>query len=372
MASQLGTCLRRGGSRGVIVAMLVLNVLGCDSVDGQPATCPYVADQGAPRGNRTLSIALTPAGGDTDLGPAFRAGVAVGMQEPGDINLDWTTFEVQPGVFADPDGYLRFANGAFASSASVSLTLGIIQTTYLSVPSDLAGLAFDNPAVIARAISAVDYLFAALPDLNIGTLAVGNEVDIYLADDAAGWLAYTTLVEQVRAHVARTHPGTRVGVKATLDGLVRTHATELASINSHTDIVIATFYPLTENFAVLPLGSIRTAFADLVTVASGKPIQVAEVGVPSSTVLGSSDSQQAEFVREVFAAWDMYATEITSVCFVWLNDLSDDLVASLVKAYMIDDPSFAAFLGSLGLRHADGTEKPAFACLRDEASVRGW
>ena len=58
--------------------------------------------------------------------------------------------------------------------------------------------------------------------------------------------------------------------------------------------------------------------------------------------------------------------------FVWLHDLSDEEIAALTAYYGQTTPTFASFLGSLGLKTHDGRPKAALKRLEREAAARGW
>ena len=102
------------------------------------------------------------------------------------------------------------------------------------------------------------------------------------------------------------------------------------------------------------------------------PIEIREAGYPTSAQNNSSNDLQTQFVNNVFAAWDAHAGRIEYLCFTRLNDLTDAAVAADATYYQITDPRVLAYLQTLGMRTADGTEKPAFAALRQAAKARGW
>jgi len=51
------------------------------------------------------------------------------------------------------------------------------------MPADLAGTPFDDPAFIQRFKALLDYVLAQIPDLQLTSLAIGNEIDGYLGAD---------------------------------------------------------------------------------------------------------------------------------------------------------------------------------------------
>jgi hypothetical protein len=103
-----------------------------------------------------------------------------------------------------------------------------------------------------------------------------------------------------------------------------------------------------------------------------KPVYFLEFGYPSSPALGSSEEKQAEFVREMFRAWDAYAERIPMITFFAMSDLARAELDRWVGYYGITQGNFREYLGTLGLLRADGTRKKAFAAFKEEAAARGW
>ncbi len=104
----------------------------------------------------------------------------------------------------------------------------------------------------------------------------------------------------------------------------------------------------------------------------GKQLFFYQLGYPSSPVLGSSEEKQAQFIREVFKAWDAHASQIQMIDFTWLHDVPPESVKEFVEFYGLSDRNFQEFLATLGLRTYDGKDKKAFIVLQEEARARGW
>jgi hypothetical protein len=88
--------------------------------------------------------------------------------------------------------------------------------------------------------------------------------------------------------------------------------------------------------------------------------------------LGSSEARQAEFIAEIFAAWDRHADRIPMIDFTWLHDASPESVQDFEDFYGLSSDTFHEFLATLGLRTYDGRDKLAFLRLMEEAAARGW
>lgn len=103
-----------------------------------------------------------------------------------------------------------------------------------------------------------------------------------------------------------------------------------------------------------------------------KPVYMMEVGYPSSSICQSSEQKQAEFIQQVFYAWDNYQDRIKYINFLWLHDLSASQVIRFQQYYGLSEPKFGEFLRTLGLRtyESTGVDKKAFSILVSQAKLR--
>ncbi|MFQ6006286.1 MAG: hypothetical protein ACE5OQ_12365, partial [Woeseia sp.] len=94
-------------------------------------------------------------------------------------------------------------------------------------------------------------------------------------------------------------------------------------------------------------------------------------------VINSSDTLQADFIKAVFSAWDVYASRIDLIGFTWMHDETEADVAVIVAnpafgGLTNPPPDFVEFLRTLGLRTDAALDKPAWITLAGEAAARGW
>ena len=322
-----------------------------------------------PRGDRLLGIDVN-AAEDGDFFAAFSLAESAGLQVA-TLHLGWDDIESAPGVFGNE--FLDAANTFYPIvGASVSLTLTPIDTNTLRLPADLANLPFDDPRVVARFNALLDYVFSRIGDLELTSLAIGNEIDAIAAPGSAIYSQYETFFAQTSVHARSLRPGLTVGATSTLYGLIGAHAEALAGINAHSDWILATYYPLDSKFQVKPPSALDLEIGSLLDRYAGRPVALLEAGLPSGAGNGSSLDLQAEFVRQLFQVWDAHAEQIPLIAISWLHDISPEAVATFVEYYGLDDPAFAEYLGTLGVRTHGGNDKPAFRELRAQAAVRGW
>lgn len=247
----------------------------------------------------------------------------------------------------------------------VLLNLAIISMKDRVMPCDLAGLPFDDPAVIARYHAMLDRVLPYLGD-NIKYISLGNEVDSYFKQPGNGdeWAAYKALIEDARTYLRTIRPGTIVGVTTTFEGASVTFPTEVASLNEHMDVVILNYYPLDfTTFQPRPPSTVAADMATMVSIAGTRPLVLQEWGYPAATSLGSSDAAQAEFITNTFAAWASHgAAKIPFLSLFKRRDWTQafcDAMCPVSPAPPIC-VAFGAYLCSLGMLRNDGTTRPAY------------
>lgn len=344
-------------------ATLAVVAFSCACAHGAPV----------PKGSRVLGIQVNEAE-DRDYPKAFATAKSLGA-EAVSLSMNWDDIEVSPGMFAPTPNYLAMAN-AFYPAAKMKLDLFIrpLDTNGLHLPRDLRGKPIDDPLVIDRFMKCLNWVLSQVPDIELSYLGIGNEIDVGMGKDWAGYRRYAWFLEAIKTRLNAKRPKLNVGASATLDGLVGLAREELREINRHTDLVIVTYYPLEPGVGVKDPSTVHDDFRKLADSYAGKPIVFSEAGYPSSGDLKSSQRRQAEFVRELFKAWDAHAAQVRQVTFYQLTDTGPDAVAYFTRYYGLSGGPFKAFLGSLGLRTfaGSGRDKEAFGALREEAKARGW
>jgi hypothetical protein len=324
-----------------------------------------------PKGERLLSVDLTSAS-DDDFGKAFTLAREAGMQVTS-LSLAWDDLEPTPGQYGTDPNWPRIANDFYSQQGVViSLALTPIDTNNLRLPDDLKDKAFDDSEVIERFKRLLDYVFSQLPDLELTSLSIGNEIDGYLGTNKQRWQEYATFFRETSAYARSKRRGLIVGSKIGFGGLTSSARDLSAGIIQASDAVMLTYYPLNDDFSVKNPEVVHEDFAKLVELFPDKPIYMLEAGYPSSELLGSSETKQADFVREIFKAWDTQADHIKLLDFLWLHDIPPAVVEELGNYYGLHDEKFLAYLATLGLRTSEGQDKEAFEVLRLETQRRGW
>ncbi|MDN5200103.1 hypothetical protein QQ008_01990 [Fulvivirgaceae bacterium BMA10] len=327
------------------------------------------------KGDRTLSVDIT----ESEVGGynlALARGRELGIEDV-KLSFDWNLMETSQGF---DFSFIDIANTYYPDiNIPVSLILRPIDTNRATLPEDITSRPFDDPLVIQRFNALLDSIFNRTPDLTINSILIGNEIDAYLGTDADAWEAFETFFKATRDHTKSLFgESMKVGTIGQLYGLVGDQEVFFKSINQHSDFTAVTYYPLNDDFTVKDPLSIGEDFDNLVSKHGSRSIHFIECGYPSGTLNESSEAMQAEFVAQVFIAWDKHINQVEHITFSWLTDISEQTANEFVQQYGLSGSPFQSqfkeYLWTLGLRSHDGTgrDKPAFIQVRDEARKRGW
>lgn len=291
------------------------------------------------------------------------ASTGVNLAQSGDL---WRDLEPSPGTI---DGRrLRFQAGVYAALGLAQYyNLRVIDTNQRGVPSDLAGTAWDDPAMLARADAMVDSVLAVAAQYPLVAFAFGNEVNAYFAQPAhlAELPAFVTLLRHVVARVHAARPGLPVGCCTTAP--LRDPAAWIGdTLNAYTDVRAHTYYPFVpaSDFQHEPPSVVEPDLDALVNRAAS-PLFLQEVGYSSSPACGSSPAAQADFVRR-FRQWHarQSRTQVLGANYFLFTDWSAATLNSLFGYYQFTSPGFAGYLGGLGLRDSSGLAKPGWEAWR--------
>lgn len=262
----------------------------------------------------------------------------------------------------------------FEASKGLQTYLGIqvINTVPKAVPPDLVGVSWDDPLMKSRFHALLDAIKPLLTS-HVAYISIGNEVDVYLSAHPTEWTAYQSFYEDALVYIHQTMPGVRVGVTATYGGASGPAQANMTALNSTSDIWIFTYYPLGPGFVPNSPQSPLTDFPTMLTLAGTKQVVLQEVGYPSSSVISSSEANQAAFVTQSFQAWQDSGQRIAFLSFFTLHDLTPTICAQMNAYYQTPpDPAFQAYVCSLGLRHEDDTLKPAWSAFVSAAAAHGF
>jgi len=342
----------------LMASLAALSCLGCSFT---PAGSPV-----GTMPDRKLGFGVTEGGIGYEL--AFASAKNAGIQFI-ELPQQWDEIETAPGKYESE--FAAMANEVYpALDTAIVLSLNPVDTNTLRIPKHLQDTRWDSPERIDAYCKWVDWTLAQLPDATIQAIAVGNEVDGWFAGHPDELAGYTIFFAAVAEHIRNKHPNIQTGVKITFAGRTGELSPGFGKLESSADVCMLTYYPLDEAFQARPPSSIEADFARMIETAAGKPVHLLEAGYPSGSACGSSLKQQAAFVDAMFAAWDKHLEAVPVINFVWTCDLSGAEVNAMTKYYGVELPAFAEYLGRLGLRANDGTDKPAWTRLREHVAQR--
>jgi hypothetical protein len=326
--------------------------------------------------SRAVGMTLIPRGGpkftDRNVGAAITKAQQAGADAAQLFN-NWSELEPSPGSYqtANLSAPLQVLGGDFGWS--LMLTVGVINTVKRETPSDLTGVAWDDPVMIGRFEALFDQI-RPLFNSRLTYISIGNEVDVYFLNHPDEFPAYLTFYNDIVDYIHQQAPGLAVGVTTTFTNTMGPAQTMVSELTQNSDVIIFTYYPLQSDFDPEPPDVPLADFPAMVQFAGGRPVILQEVGYPSAHKLKSSPKLQAQFVANVFQAWNNVGAAIPFLIYFGMHDFSARFTKSLVEYYGVNDPTghFAAYLRSLGLRHVSGARKPGWkAFVRGVADVNG-
>ena len=279
------------------------------------------------------------------------------------FGADWANLEPSPGTFDFGGSLVQPLTDMLAQYpqfAGFGLIINVINGNNYLTPADLDDLPLDDPDVLERFDALIDALAAEPLSAKLGYILVGNEVDSMLAHPADA-AAFVTFYKHAVNRIHLKLPKVKVSVIVSSGGAVERTTKLFADVSALSDFVTYTYYPITGTatgtWVVRPTNEMKSDLDWLAALACDKPFALTEIGYPSSIDIGSSESQQADFVRKMFADLDTYRQQgrLDFVYYQSLYDLPPDTCD--LSAYTIPDPAVAdsicAFLRTLGLRSYD-------------------
>ena len=331
--------------------------------------------QGAPpepKGSRILAIQAN-LGKDGDFDRTFKESQRAGS-ETQVLPQDWKTLEVAPGVFDPEVNVLAIANSYYpARKTPIHLSIRPVHTSQKVVPADLMDKPLDDPRTIERFKKLLDWVSTQLRDVELTSLTIGSEVDIYIWGDPERWKAWIAFYAAIAPYAKERFPGTLISCETTYASFSGEALKHVQELHRYSDAIGISYYPMKKALSAVESPEIvHTDFARVVASIPEKPIIFYQIGYPSSQDLGSSPRLQAEFIEAVFAAWDEYPDRILMLNFQWMHETPGFGLDQYARYYSYDTPEFRAFLGSLGMRSWSGEPKPAWRVLTEAAKVRGF
>lgn len=358
------------------------------------------ASQTVPRGSRLLGLDLSdsPASmpGYFDRVDAAKA-VGVNFVTS---NLAWNFIEsstpndcVTPGTYTDP-GLSVFDSTLPARNVRLMLKIPPITSGIDVRPSNLQGLPMNDALVKCRYKMMLTWMVSRIPNLDLVSFNIGNEIEFSAASNtSAFWTNYGDFYADAVIHLKGLRPTMKIGMTATLDGLIGNYGSNQAhkdlvrdalkdGLHAVSDVIIVNYYNMDSNFNTVSPATVVARMDTLMSIYNAKyptkPVMFQEIGQHSGgTFTTGGDAAQAEFVKEVFRGWDKYSTRITALAFLRMHDVSQASADSTATTYgyPVGNPqrnAFSEYIRTLGLRTNANANKSAWTELQTQTQARSW
>lgn len=364
----------------ITVAVLLLGACSDDDsseTDAEPLAFVCKTDA-IPKGNRALGMDILDTAEAGTFDESLAAAQAMGVSFL-DLHMDWITLEAAPEMIVDPGETLATFRALLDAhrGLKLSLTLRPLDLAGKRVPNDLETVRFNDPLMVSRFKTLIDFVLATVPPERLTSLQIGNEIDGYdsSSEGPEFWSDYGAFLAAMNAHVDANYPGLKVGFTGTyaMTQAPLKDSGVFTALADAVDVVGVTYYPNNADFTPKAPGVVEADFAQIVSAFEGHPVLVQEIGYHTPMNSAESEQAQAEFYCNTFKAWDAHP-EIQSMIVVRQHDTSQEDALALAKPYGIDDAQFIEFLRSLGIRRVDGkgSDKPAAVVIREQARARGF
>ncbi|NOY99846.1 MAG: hypothetical protein GXP40_11725 [Chloroflexi bacterium] len=320
-----------------------------------------------------LGMVILPASTESDsFDPtAYQQALALARKSGVQVShyyLQWGDIEKSPRVYDwTVTDYVFEAQSL--EGFQVSVVVNVIHTTVRGrIPSDLAGLPFDDPRFVER-LDAFLAAFAGRYAGRIHYLSIGNEVNNYFAAHPDEVQAYAAAFDQARQTVRAVDPGLPVGIVFAYHDAETSGTLDIVRTLNRGDFIAFTLYLYNEGFHFTRDPALIGEYMDrMLDLAGGTPVAIVETGWSTAPELDGSEQGQAEYVRQVFAALAERRERIRFVSWFVLHDsrreTCEDNALTFFEPGTEPDPAamdaFVTFICYFGLRRADGTPKPGW------------
>ena len=322
--------------------------------------------------SRLLGVKVN-LGADRNFLAKFKESLQVGNQTQV-VPQDWNEIETMPGQFRPKTNFFAIANHFYSvHKMPIHISLRPIHTNQNVFPADLVGKPIDAPQTIKRFKKLLDWVATQVPNVQLVSLAIGSEIDLYAWGDTKRWNAWINFYAAVAPYARKKFPGTLITCETSYAAFRGRDLERLRRLHQHSDAIAVSYYPMKNRLrGVKSPKVVHSDFETVVSAIPTKPIFYYQIGYPTSSQLGSSPARQALFITETFRAWDKHANRIRMLNFQWMHETPDKGLDHFAKYYQNHTPEFRAFLGSLGLQSWSGAPKPAWAAIKKEAKARGF
>lgn len=341
------------------------------------AVCAHQPEM-VPNQNGLVGLIINPTNDDYDFAnwrTAVAAARAAGVQAT-HTYLPWSEIEKTLGEY---DWFIGdyLLDVLTLEGLRLSLVIDFIHTSLPGQPPpDLAGKSFSDPVYVDRAAAFAAAVARRYGD-QIDYLALGNEVNIYLADHPDDLEPYLAAFAAMRTAVHAVRPDLPVGTTLALHEAMADGRYDLIDAFKSGDFLAYTYYPHTAGFRYdSDTDGFGLVLAEMTAVSGDTPFIIVENGWATAASLGGSAAKQAEYIRATFAALAEHRVTFGRHLWYNLHDGTPDGCAAAALSFVPDGFDTAAagetwghfedYLCTLGLKHNDGTAKQGWHVFQKE------
>ncbi len=261
-----------------------------------------------------------------------------------------------------------------SSARAFLLSVALVDRTLDARPSG-SPAGWNSVATRTALDALIDKVFDSFGD-ELYALSFGNDLDRYLAGQSATTADDLTALVEHGLDYAKQHPSRPaallVGATFSSDALAKGPTASMAKILMKSDVVVANYYALDEQFQARPTTQVAQDLdalssggtADAGEAGAARPVLLQEVGYPSAAENGSSPEQQRAFYQGLFQALTTRRERFPFVSVNGLHDPPPARCATEAAAFgAAANGAAVAARCSLGLRAADQTAKPALSSV---------
>ncbi len=292
---------------------------------------------------------------------------------------DWKDLEPSSGKFnlqGPLKNPLTLLVPRYPQIEGVLFVLKMIDSNRRTMPADIQDRHFDDPTVLRRFDALIDAITTEPSSRRITHLLLGNEVDGYLSQHPQEIQAFATFYQRAVDRIHRKMPGVKVSTIISFGGLDLPNL--FNRLRPISDFITYTYYPITQQSAstrwqMRPVSDIETDVDHMARRAASKPFAFTEIGYSASPLNGSSEAQQAAFVREMFRVLDPYRRRgrLAFLLYHALYDYPTGVCVPYAGVQGIHPETICDFIENLGLRRYEtGEPREAWSVFVQRA--QGW
>lgn len=359
----------------IMLLLSIISVTGCDDDDTVNPEIEAVAGE-LPLLNGTNKVGMiigfnpsNPAATNDSIQARWQEALDAGMSI-GRLQIDWPELETAPNSYD-----MNALESRLMEYQNLNLQTFLLISAYDSegpvVPADLQGLSFDDPILINRFNSLMNWVIPMLVEYDGYLISITNEADNQFNDQPQLPQQILKFLRDVKSHIHSLNEEMAVTVTIA-EGSLDDGRPGIPEIINECDVACWNFYGAKFQFAdpyyiAQSENEIINDIQRLLDVSGDKNIVIQELGMYSgNTYLNSSQEIQREFFEIFFEQMEQQARMKAAYNFQ-LVDWSPEVTDSYAEAFEGEDvpqefiEQLSESLETMGLiNYSNGTRKSAW------------